>query len=76
METNQHRARILIADDEASVRDILSRRLAKEGYNCIVATDGNNALRKLSSFQFDLALLDITMPGKSGIEVLKEIKVK
>ena len=75
-QNNKRKAQILIADDEPSVRDILSRKLIEEGYKCILASDGNSALRKLNALQFDLALLDITMPGKSGIDILKEIKVK
>ena len=75
-QNNKRKAQILIADDEPSVRDILSRKLIEEGYKCILASDGNIALRKLNALQFDLALLDITMPGKSGIDILKEIKVK
>ena len=75
-QNNKRKAQVLIADDELSVRDILSRKLIEEGYKCILASDGNSALRKLNTLQFDLALLDITMPGKSGIDILKEIKVK
>lgn len=71
-----HKASILIADDEPRVREILSRKLIKEGYDCVVADDGSKALKKLSAQPFDLALLDVMMPGKSGIDVLKEIQNK
>jgi putative two-component system response regulator len=67
-------AKILIVDDEARVREILSRKLADEGYHCLTAPNGNNALKLLKADQVDLVLLDIMMPGKSGTEVLKEIK--
>jgi putative two-component system response regulator len=71
-----HKASILIADDEPRVREILSRKLIKEGYNCVTADDGSRALKKLSAQPFDLALLDVMMPGKSGADVLKEIQNK
>ncbi len=72
---NGHKARILIADDESSVRDIISLRLAQEGHNCTAVPDGNSALRTLDGCEFDLAVLDIKMPGKSGIDVLREMQV-
>jgi putative two-component system response regulator len=65
--------RILIVDDLASIREIMSRALVKEGYTCSVAGDGDAALAKLRDAEFHLVLLDLNMPGKSGIEVLKEI---
>lgn len=76
MRDNLKEARILIVDDEISVRDILSRKLAKEGYSCTVASDGTAALKNLSVYQFELVLLDINMPGKSGTSVLKQIVAK
>ena len=73
MRDNLKEARILIVDDETSVRDILSRKLTKEGYRCTVASDGPSALKNLRVYQFELVLLDINMPGKSGTSVLKQI---
>ena len=70
------KATILIVDDEFSIRDILSQRLTEKGYKCTIASDGNSALRKLDAHEFDLALLDITMPGKSGTDVLREIQAR
>ena len=76
MRHNGHKARILIADDESSVRDIISLRLTQEGHNCTTVPDGNSALRILDGCEFDLAVLDIKMPGKSGIDVLREMQVR
>jgi DNA-binding response OmpR family regulator len=64
---------ILIIDDEEPIRDILSRKLECDGYDCEVATDGQEALYKASMQRFDLVLLDVSMPGLSGIEVLRRL---
>jgi putative two-component system response regulator len=66
--------RILIVDDEPLVRDVLTRRLEESGYICISVPDGFEAIKQLSAREIDLMLLDINMPGKSGLEVLKEIQ--
>ncbi len=71
---NKNKAKILIVDDELRVREILSRKLADNGYHCLTAPDGNNALKILKTDHVDLVLLDIMMPGKSGHDVLQEIK--
>jgi putative two-component system response regulator len=73
---SKNEARILIVDDEARVREILSRKLTDNGYQCHTASDGNMALRELEAEPPALVLLDISMPGKSGIEVLKVINYK
>jgi len=73
---NKSKAKILIVDDELRVREILSRKLSDNGYHCFTAPDGNTALKLLKADQFDLVLLDIMMPGKSGHDVLQEIKAK
>jgi putative two-component system response regulator len=73
---NRDAARILIVDDEVRVREILSRKLADSGYECRVAGDGNMALKELGVSPPALVLLDISMPGKSGAEVLKVISAK
>ena len=64
---------ILIVDDEESIRDILYRKLKADGYHCDVATDGKEALRKAFTKDFDLVLMDIKMPGLSGMEVLSQL---
>jgi putative two-component system response regulator len=65
--------RILIVDDLESIRKVIFRKLAGEGYRCREVSDGNAALEEISRVGYDLVLLDISMSGKSGIEVLGEI---
>ncbi len=65
---------ILIVDDEKSMRDFLKILLAKEGYDVIVASDGEQALGALDGNQIDLVISDIRMPGISGLDLLAKIK--
>ena len=65
---------ILIVDDEKSMRDFLKILLAKEGYDVIVASDGEQALSALDGNQIDLVISDIRMPGSSGLALLTKIK--
>ncbi len=66
--------RILIVDDEESLREMLKEFLEGEGMLVELAQNGREALEKLHSLSFDLVLLDLRMPGVSGVEVLQEIK--
>lgn len=68
------RERILIVDDEATIRRLLRGKLAREGYPCEEADGAEQALDKLKSNPAELVILDVRMPGKSGIELLPEIK--
>ncbi|MBI4382027.1 MAG: response regulator [candidate division NC10 bacterium] len=61
---------LLVVDDDAMNRDMLSRRLARHGYTVAVAEDGEQALKMIEGQTFDLVLLDIMMPGVSGLQVL------
>jgi response regulator RpfG family c-di-GMP phosphodiesterase len=70
----ESKATIMIVDDEARVRDIISRKLTAEGYKCITAPDGSSALTKVQKYQVDLVLLDVIMPRKSGTAVLRELR--
>ena len=65
---------ILIVDDESAIRTLLHKKLLQEGYECQEANSAEQALAKLSTCPSDLVLLDINMPGKSGIDLLPEIK--
>jgi DNA-binding response OmpR family regulator len=68
------RARILVADDEEGIRELLREQLAISGYDMEEATDGADAIEKLELASYDLAILDINMPKKSGLDVLKHIR--
>jgi CheY-like chemotaxis protein len=65
---------VLIVEDDDMSRDLLQKRVSRAGYNVVSVADGNAALQRLSDQPFDLVLLDIMMPGMSGIEVLQHIK--
>ena len=66
--------RILVADDETSVRDSLKSWFEEEGYQVDVAGSGKEALEKLTQQQWDIYLLDIKMPGMDGLELQKRIR--
>ncbi|MGD9142504.1 MAG: response regulator [Dehalococcoidia bacterium] len=65
--------KILVVDDLASIRKIVYRKLMSEGYSCQDAPDGETALEILAGEEFDLVLLDVSMPGKSGVDILSEV---
>ena len=65
--------KILIVDDEQVVCDLLQDELSDRGYLCTTALDGDEALVNLAKQKFDVVLLDIRLPGMSGMEVLQEI---
>jgi len=62
--------RILVADDEESIRWVLSKALSKQGYQVDLATNGQQALEMGRQKNYDLAVLDIKMPGLSGLDLL------
>ena len=66
--------RILVVDDEQTVRDFLQRVLETAGYTVITASNGLEALEKMSQFDISLVLLDIMMPGLDGFEVLDHMR--
>lgn len=68
--------RILVVDDEPSITEMLSENLAEEGYSCVTSASGEDTLEKLSAGNYDVVLLDLKMPGISGMDVLREAKAK
>lgn len=66
--------KVLIADDEAEIRDLLHLYLEKDGYDVLEAEDGAQALSLLQSEEVDLVILDIMMPGIDGYRVLRNIR--
>ena len=68
--------KILVVDDEQSMRDFLKILLVKDGYEVITAENGSSALKVLEDQPVDLVISDIRMPETSGLELLEEIKAK
>lgn len=68
--------KVLIADDEPDILEILKYNLEKEGYQVLTAKDGNEALERARQNQPDLIVLDMMMPKKSGMEVLELLRLQ
>src|ERR1039458_279906 len=68
-------AKILVVDDEEMNLDLCSRRLQRNGFTVEVATGGPQALEMVQRTKYDLILLDHMMPGMSGIDVLKTMRL-
>ena len=66
--------KILIVEDEASLRELMSLALKKEGYVAETASDYDSAIEKLSVYSYDCVLLDIMLPGGSGFDILEYIR--
>ena len=66
--------KILIVDDDDNIAELIALYLTKECFQCEIAEDGETALEKHQSFQPDLILLDIMLPGIDGYDVLREIR--
>jgi len=70
----ESKGNVLIVDDEAPIRHLLEQKLSTDGYHCIAARNADTALNILQAEPVDIVLLDIKMPGKSGMELLPLIK--
>lgn len=66
--------RLLVVDDEATYRDTLAAAFRREGFEVEVAPDGNAALDAFDRFQPDVILLDVMLPGRSGVDVCRELR--
>jgi two-component system response regulator ResD len=67
-------ARVLIADDDTVVRDVVRRYLERDGLNVSVADDGTEALRLLGTQRIDVAVLDVMMPGPDGLTLCRTLR--
>ncbi len=68
------KGRILVVDDESDIRESLHYLLSHEGYSVDLAQNGQEGLRKAGAVGYDLLLLDLMMPDRSGMEVLREVR--
>jgi phosphate regulon transcriptional regulator PhoB len=66
--------KIFVVDDEKDILDLVSYNLKKEGFEVSVSTDGEHALRAIRTGKFDLIILDLMLPGLSGMEVCRMLK--
>src|SRR5688572_27011479 len=67
-------AQLLVVDDNEMNRDILSRRLERQGFEIALAEDGEQALQMIRANRYDLVFLDIMMPKLNGYQVLEQVK--
>jgi excisionase family DNA binding protein len=68
------RKRVLVVDDEASIRDLLSKTLALAEYDVDTAGDGNAALDRMRTAGYDLLIADLKMPGMDGLTLIRQAK--
>ena len=68
------RARVLVVDDEATIRDLLLKTLALAEYDVDLAPDGRSALERLRLVPYDLLITDLKMPGVDGLAVIREAR--
>ena len=73
-ENNSEQEKVLVVDDEASIRRILETRLKLAVYNVATAADGQEALEQFNSFQPDLVILDVMLPRMDGYQLIEAIR--
>jgi len=74
METRMKNLKVLIADDEKELRESISATLQHMGFETVLACDGEEAIRKAETEDLAIAILDVNMPNKTGLEALRSIK--
>ena len=67
-------ARVLVVDDDATVRDVVARYLGEAGYRVDLAGDGDGALRAAAAARPDAVVLDLMLPGTSGLDVCRALR--
>ena len=72
--TSAGRPRVLVVDDEASIRDLLAKTLALAYYDVDVSADGYSAMERLRMYSYDLLIVDLKMPGIDGLTVIRDAK--
>ena len=70
----QGRARVLVVDDEASIRDLLAKTLALAEYDVETAPDATTALSRVRASEYDLLIADLRMPGMDGLTLIRQVK--
>ncbi len=73
---NTFKYKVLVIDDEARIRDVAGRMLSKDGFEVATAPTGEAGMRMIDEEHFDIILLDLMMPGLSGLEVLPRLKAR
>lgn len=73
-ESPHSRGLVLVVDDDADIRDLVAFKLQRAGLQVVVASDGNSALDAMTEHLPDVILLDVMMPGLSGLDVLRHIR--
>ena len=71
-----HRPVILLVDDDVTLLQAMAQILGAEGYECVLANEPALAVEFLSKLQVDLAIIDIFMPERDGVEVIREVKAR
>jgi CheY-like chemotaxis protein/nitrogen-specific signal transduction histidine kinase len=69
-------AKILVVDDSEEVREVLRELLSRHGYTVVTCPDGESGVVELETHRFDLAMLDLGLPGMSGLDVAQRLKVR
>ncbi|MEV5440503.1 response regulator [Streptomyces sp. NPDC052682] len=67
-------AHVLVADDDTDIRELVAFKLTQDGHEVTAVEDGLQALQTIQDHKVDLALLDIRMPGMSGLEVCRQLR--
>ena len=73
-ESRSHPKKVLVADDEPDILDVVHFRLVKKGYEVITAVDGKEALEKVAQHKPDLVILDNRMPFLKGLDVCRQMR--